>query len=202
VTSGSANGAELRAGLLFDTRREEATPTQGVFLEAMVAQSVGSAEYRRYLLSAREFFPLGEWEQWVLGFRQTTELASGSLPSYIAYERLTTWYPEDGFGGPTSIRLYSTGRYLANNRVVASADLRYKLLDVPYPTSPVRVWLLAFGDVGRLWDPGETPNLRALHWASGVGGRIQISKGTLIGVDLGLNDQDGFAFTIGTSFGF
>jgi hypothetical protein len=35
-----------------------------------------------------------------------------------------------------------------------------------------------------------------------VGGRIQISKGTLIGVDLGLNDQDGFAFTIGTSFGF
>lgn len=202
VSEGSAGGAEARVGLLYDTRREEATPTQGVFLEGMVAQSVRGKDYRRYLLSAREFFPLGEWDQWVIGLRQTTELASGTLPYYIAYERLTTWYPDDGFGGPTSIRLYSTGRYLANNRAVASADLRYKLIDVPYPTSPVRVWLLAFGDVGRLWNPGETPALTRLHWASGVGGRIQISKGTLFGVDVGLNDQDWLEFTIGTSFGF
>jgi outer membrane protein assembly factor BamA len=202
VTDGSASGAEVRAGLLFDTRQEEATPTQGLFLETMVAQSVRGADYRRYLLSAREFIALGEWDQYVIALRQTGEFASGSLPYYIAYERLTTWYPEDGFGGPTSIRLYNTGRFLANNRSVFSADLRYKLLDAPYPTSPVRVWLLAFGDVGRLWNPGQNPDLTDLHWASGVGGRIQVSKGTLIGIDVGLNDQDGLAFAIGTSFGF
>jgi hemolysin activation/secretion protein len=66
----------------------------------------------------------------------------------------------------------------------------------------VRLWFLVFGDVGRLWNPGETPSLTGLHWAAGVGSRIQIAKGTLFGLDLGVNDDQGFAFTIGTSFGF
>lgn len=200
--TGGFNGAEIRAGLLYDTRREEATPDDGFFVEGMVAQSILGEDYRRYLLSAREFFPMGEWDQWVLGFRQTVELASGTLPFYIAYERLTTWYPDDGFGGPTSIRLYDSGRFLANNRSVLSADLRYKWRDIPYPTSPVRLWMLGFADVGRLWNPGETPKLTGLHWSAGVGSRLQIGKGTLFGVDLGSTDQSLFTFAISTSFGF
>lgn len=202
VDTGRATNAELRLGLLYDSRDWEATPSRGVFIETMGARGVSGEDYQRWLVSAREFFPLDEFERWVLGFRQTAELASGPVPYYVAYERLTTWYPEDGFGGPTSIRLYDSGRYLATDRTVLSADLRFKYLDIPYPMSPVRLWFLAFADVGRLWNPDQTPSLTGLHWAAGVGSRLQIAKGTLFGLDLGVNDDQGVAFTLGTSFGF
>ena len=197
----TVNGVELRAGLLFDTRDEEASPSRGVFLEAMAAHAVSGFDYTRYLLSAREFINLGDLEQWVIALRQTVEISTGTVPVFIAYERVTTWYPEDGFGGPSSIRIYSTGRFVAPNRSVVSADLRYKLLDAPFPTAPIRVWLLGFVDAGRLWDQGEDPDLRGLHWATGVGGRLQLGKGTILGLDIGRNDES-FGFAIGTSFAF
>ena len=197
----SGSGLELRAGLLFDSRDQEASPTRGVFFEVMGAQAVSGFDYRRYLLSAREFFPIGDLEQWVLALRQTLEISEGTLPVFVAYERVTTWHPEDGFGGPTSLRIYSTGRFVAPNRSVVSADLRYKLLDAPFPTAPLRIWLLGFVDVGRLWDQGEQPDLTGLHWSTGVGGRLQITKSTIFGIDIGRNDE-AFGFGIGTSFAF
>jgi outer membrane protein assembly factor BamA len=199
--SGSANSAELRLGVLYDTRDEEATPTRGAFLEGMWATSFGDHTYDRYLVSARGFIPFGEFDDWVLGLRQTAELATGTVPFYVSYERLTTWYLEDGFGGERSLRLQPQGRYVAPNRYVASVDLRKKLYDVPWPTSPVRLWALAFADFGRLWDKGETPNIEGHHWSAGIGSRLQISKGTLFGLDIGSSDA-GPGFAISTVFAF
>ncbi len=199
--SGSANSAELRFGVLYDTRDEEATPSRGAFLEGMWATSFGDHAYDRFLLSARGFIPLGEFDDWVLGLRQTTELATGTVPFYVSYERLTTWYLEDGFGGERSLRLQPQGRYVAPNRYVASVDLRKKLYDIPWPTSPVRLWALAFADFGRLWDKGETPNIEGHHWSAGIGSRLQISKGTLFGLDIGTSDA-GPSFAISTVFAF
>lgn len=199
-TTGTSN-TEVRLGLLFDTRDEEASPTRGVFLEAMGARSVSGYGYTRTLLSAREFIHLGSLEQWVIGLRQGAELATGSVPVFVSYERLTTWYPDDGFGGPTSLRLFTAGRFLADNRAIASADLRYKWLDAPFPASPVRIWVLGFADVGRLWNRGENPAIRDWHWTTGGGARLQISKSTIIGLDLGLADG-AFGFGVGTSFAF
>jgi outer membrane protein assembly factor BamA len=192
---------ETRLGLLFDTRDFEVAPSKGVFLEVMANRAISGASYTRWLLSAREFIPLGEFQQTVLGFRQTTELARGTLPIPVAYERLTTWYPEDGFGGATSLRLFAPGRFVAPNRAVFSADWRYKMLDAPFPTSPLRLWLLGFADAGRLWNEGESPTLSDLHWDVGVGARIQIGKGTLFGLDLGRTSEH-FGFAVSTSFAF
>ncbi|MFI5206590.1 MAG: BamA/TamA family outer membrane protein [Gemmatimonadales bacterium] len=192
---------ETRVGLLFDTRDAEATPSHGVFLEVMGDRAVSGATYTRWLLSAREFIPIGGYEQTVLGFRQTAELARGTLPIPVAYERLTTWYPEDGFGGATSLRLFAPGRFVAPNRAVFSGDWRHKVLDAPFPTSPLRFWLLGFADAGRLWNEGESPTLSNLHWDVGVGARIQFGKGTLFGLDLG-RTSEAFGFALSTSFAF
>lgn len=199
--SGSASIAELRLGAVYDSRDEEATPSRGVFLEAMVATSLGDHTYNRYLLGARVFVPLNEVESWVLGLRQTTELASGNVPFYVSYERLTTWYLEDGFGGQRSLRLQPQGRYVDAKRYVASADLRHKILDIPYRASPVRLWGLAFADAGRLWNTGESISIADLHWSVGVGSRLQVSKGTVFGVDIGGSDA-GTNFAISTTFAF
>lgn len=192
---------EARLGLLFDTRDFEASPSRGLFLEVMADRAVSGANYTRWLLSAREFIPVGEYQQTVLGFRQTAELARGTLPIPVAFERLTTWYPEDGFGGATSLRLFAPGRFVAPNRVVFSADWRYKVLDAPFPTSPLRFWLLGFADAGRLWNEGESPTPSNLHWDVGVGARIQFGKGTLFGLDLGRTSER-FGFALSTSFAF
>jgi len=198
----SAHAAELRAGVLFDTRDEEASPSRGVFLEAMAVSGTGDVRYTRWLAGARAFVPLGEFEQWVVAVRQTLELSEGNVPVFVQYERLTTWYPEDGFGGPTSLRLYAPGRFVAENRGIASIDIRKKLLDFPLRTGPMRAWGLMFADAGRLWDQDASPSLRGLHWAGGIGGRLQFGKGTIFGLDLGLNGDDGFGFAFGTSFAF
>lgn len=201
IDTGSASNVELRVGLLFDTRDEEASPTRGIFLEAMAVRAVSGYRYTRYLLSAREFFPFGDLEQWVLALRQTAELSRDDLPLFVANERLTTWYPEDGFGGPTSLRLFAYGRFVAPNRSVVSADLRHKIWDMPMPTSPIRLWALGFVDVGRLWDRGEDPSVTDLHWSTGLGGRLQLGKGVLFGMDLGVNDE-GFGFGTAVTFAF
>ncbi len=195
------DNVEVRGGLLFDTRDEEASPSRGVFFEVMGVHAVSGYDYTRWLLSAREFVHLGSLEQWVIGLRQSAEIARGTVPVFIAYERLTTWYPEDGFGGPTSLRLFSIGRFVAPNRSVFSADLRYKYLDAPVAASPVRLWLLAFVDSGRLWNEGEDPTITNWHWSTGVGARLQFSKSTILGLDLGRNDG-GFGLGVGTSFAF
>jgi len=201
VNAGPKDNVEARAGLLFDTRDEEASPTRGVFLEAMAAQTLSGYDYERYLLSAREFLHWGSLEQWVLGLRQTAELATGTVPLFVQYERLTTWYPEDGFGGPTSLRLFSVGRFVAPNRAVLSADLRYKVLDAPLPTNPVRLWVLGFADAGGLWNERQRAPTRDLHWSAGAGARLQFSKSTIFGLDVGVNDE-GLGFGLGTSFAF
>lgn len=198
----SAHSAELRAGLILDTRDEEASPTRGLLAEVMGVRGAGDFRYTRWLLGARQFLPLGEFHQWVVALRQTVELSRGDVPVFVQYERLTTWYPEDGFGGPTSLRLYAPGRFVAFNSGIVSLDLRKKLLDFPLATSPMRAWALAFADAGRLWDSGERPSLRDWHWATGLGGRLQFGKGTIFGLDVGLNRDDGFSFAFGTSFAF
>ena len=199
--SGSANTAELRLGAVYDSRDQEATPSRGVFLEAMVVTSFGDHAYNRYLLGGRVFVPLNEVESWVLGLRQTTELASGNVPFFVSYERLTTWYLEDGFGGQRSLRLQPPGRFVAAKRYVASVDLRHKILDVPYPQNPMRLWGLAFADAGRLWDTGEAVSIADLHWSVGIGSRLQIAKGTVFGVDIGGSDA-GAGFAVSTTFAF
>lgn len=195
------DNVEVRGGLLFDTRDEEASPTRGVFVETMAARAVSGFRYTRFLLSSREFIHFGEFDQWVLGLRQSAEIARGTVPVFISYERLTTWYPEDGFGGPTSLRLHSIGRFVAPNRAVFSVDIRHKYYDAPLPGSPVRLWLLGFVDAGRLWNEHEDPSVRNWHWSAGGGARVQFSKSTIIGFDVGAKDG-GFGFGVGTSFAF
>lgn len=197
LDTGARSGAELRGGLLYDTRDEEASPTRGVFLEALAAHSLGLG-YTRWLLDARQFIPIGEMT--TLGLRQSVELAEGDLPFYVMYERLTSWRPEDGFGGPTTLRNHLPGRFLAPNRAVVSADIRYRKVEVPIPTSPFRIWFVGFADAGRLWMTGESPDLKGLHWDGGVGLFAQFSKSTVIGLNVGVSRVDGFEF--GTSMGF
>jgi outer membrane protein assembly factor BamA len=200
LDTGAASGAELRAGLLYDTRDEEVSPSRGVLVEALVGRGLADLAYTRYALGARLFIPVGEMT--TIGLRQSVELADGALPFYVMYERLTSWRPEDGFGGPTTLRSHLPGRFLAPNRAVLSAEIRYRKIDVPIPTSPFRIWFVGFADAGRVWMDGQSPSVADLHWDAGVGAFVQFSKSTLFGLNIGMSRVDGFEFGSAISFGF
>lgn len=193
--TGSSTSAELRGGLFFDTRDEEATPSRGVLVEALAVRGLkgsGDFDYTRYAFGAREFIPLGL--RTTLGLRQSLELSDDRLPFYIAYERLTAWRPDDGFGGPTTLRSNLPGRWIGENKALASVDLRYKYWDGAFASSPFRLWLLAFADVGRVWSHDERFETNGLHTGYGAGFRFQLSKGSLFGLDFGWSPDAHFEF--------
>jgi len=202
--TGTTSALEVRAGLLLDTRDEEMSPSRGLFLEAMAARALpqaGDLDYRRYLLSAREFFSLS-WTT-VLALRQSVEISEGPLPHYVAQERLTTWLPEDGFGSPTTLRVNLLGRWVAANKALGSVELRYKKWDYPLSeTTPVRLWLMLFADAGRLWGDGERFQWRHWHTGYGAGARLQFSRGAIFGLDAGWSPDAGINFATAFSFGF
>jgi outer membrane protein assembly factor BamA len=201
--TGSSTSLELRGGLLFDTRDEEVSPARGVFVEALWAKALkgpGNFGYTRWALGASEYVPLGF--ETVLAFRQSVQLAHGALPFYVAYERLTNWLPEDGFGGTTTLRQNIQGRWLGPNSGLASVDLRHKYWDTAIGISPIRLWLVVHADVGRVWDQGERFQWSGLHTGYGVGAIGQFGRAALFGLELGWSPDSHVQFGTTVTLGY
>jgi hypothetical protein len=201
--TGSSTSLELRGALLLDTRDEEASPSRGVFVEAMAAKALkgpGDFTYMRWALGASEFVPAGS--ETVLAFRQSVQLARGAVPFYIAYERLTSWLPADGFGGAATLRQNTPGRWLGPNTALASVDLRHKYWDTAMGTSPLRIWLVAHADAGRVW--GETERFRwsGLHSGYGVGVIGQMGRSALFGLEVGWSPDAHVQFGTTVTLGY
>ncbi len=205
LDTGTSDGLEVRGGLLFDTRDEEASPSKGIFVEALAARGVpggiGKLAYTRYALAFREFLPIFEFTS--LAFRQSVEVSRGAIPFYVSDERMTSWRPEDGFGGETSLRAHLPGRFTAPNKALLSVDWRYRDWDFwVTPTTPVRLWFLLFADVGRVWMDGEKFAPDHLHAGGGVGTRLQIGRGGFFGFDVGWSPDAHFTFTTALSLAY
>ncbi len=201
--TGSSTAFEVRGALLYDTRDEEASPSRGVFLEAIGARALkgpGDFSYTRWALGAREFIPFSL--ETILTFRQSVQLAGGSLPFYIAFERLTSWLPEDGFGGTTTLRQNIPGRWLGPNDALASVDLRHKYWDAAIGISPIRLWLVAHADVGRVWGDGERFAWSGLHTGYGAGAIFQFGRAAMFGTELGWSPDAHIQFTTTVTLGY
>jgi outer membrane protein assembly factor BamA len=201
--TGSSTNVELRGALLFDTRDEEASPSRGVFLEAIGARApkgAGDFTYTRLAFGAREFIPVSL--ETILAFRQSVQLARGALPFYIAFERLTSWLPEDGFGGTTTLRQNIPGRWLGPNDALASVDLRHKYWDAAIGISPIRLWLVAHADVGRVWNEGERFAWSGLHTGYGAGAILQFGRAAMFGTELGWSPDAHVQFNTTVTLGY
>lgn len=201
--TGSSGSFEVRGGVLFDTRDEEASPARGVFIEAMGAKALkgpGDFSYTRWAFDANEFVPAGA--ETVVALRQAVQLAAGTVPFYVEYERLTTWLPSDGFGGATTLRQNIPGRWLAPNTALASADLRYKYWDTAIGISPVRLWLVVHADAGRVWGATDPFRWSDLHSGYGVGAIGQFGRSGLFGLEVGWSPDAHVQFGTTVTLGY
>lgn len=202
--TGSAGGLSLRAGLVYDTRDDELVPSRGVVVELLGARSVvhpWAVPYTRWLAAARVFVPLGT--NLVLGVRQSVEVGTRAMPIAVMAERLTSWRPEDGFGGASTIRTSRPARWLGPNRYVVSVEVRDGVeLGAAGDGARRVLWLVPFLDVGGLWDaPGSTTPARL---RGGVGACVVLQNSPLgnLGTTLAFTGSDGFQVQLTSGFTF
>ncbi len=205
--TGSRTGVEVRGALIFDTRNEEATPSSGLFVAVIGARAVkgaGDFDYSRGAVDVREYFPLNADSTVVLASRQTVTVSSDAIPFYVAAERLTTWRPEDGFGGATTLRQNLPGRWVGPNDALASLDLRYKYWDSALGLTPIRLWLVTHADVGRVWGWGSAAKFgwQDLHSGYGVGLMLQVSRASVFGVEVGYSPDAHIQFGTTATLGY
>ena len=203
--TGAYSSLEIRGGLILDTRDEEASASRGILVEAVVARSLkgaGDFDYTRWGADAREYIPFAADRTVILALRQAVQVALGHLPFPIAYERLTTWRPEDGFGSTTTLRQNLDGRWLAPDNALASVDLRYKWWDASAGLTPIRLWLVAHADAGRVWAQNERFRWNGLHTGYGGGAIAQLGRGTFFGLEIGYSPDAHFQFNTTVTLGY
>ncbi len=204
LDTGATDGLEVRGDSSTTRATRRRPPRRGSSSRRSPRADRGGSRklaYTRYALGMREFVPIGEFT--TLAFRQSVEISRGGLPFYVSDERMTSWRPEDGFGGVTTLRAHLPGRFSAPNKALLSADLRYRNWDFwVTPTTPVRLWFLVFADVGRVWMDGETFAGDHLHAGGGVGTRLQVGRAGFFGFDLGWSPDAHFNFATALSLAY
>ena len=142
----------LNAGLLYDSRDHEYTPTRGSFTELSLQFSPGVDQdllYSRLYLGTAHFVPLyGEYL--VLGVRGILDYLWGRPPLYALGETgvLT---PLDGPGGSWTIRGVPRQRYFGKQKAIVNLELRSMLVRFNIRRARFGVGTALYFDAGRLW---------------------------------------------------
>ena len=203
--TGKYTSAEVHGALILDTRDEEASASRGVMLQLAVARALkgpGNFDYTRWSGDAREYISLAYDSSIVLTLRQAVDIAHGAIPFPIVYERLTTWRPEDGFGGATTLRQNLVGRWLGPNDAFGSVDLRYKWWDAAVGLTPLRLWLVVHADAGRVWEQNERFRWTGMHSGYGGGAIAQLGRSTFFGMEIGYSPDAHFQFNTTVTLGY
>ncbi|MDP9150140.1 MAG: BamA/TamA family outer membrane protein [Myxococcota bacterium] len=143
----------IAAGLMVDTRDSEFVTTRGVFYQAGVGWTVGSADRVNYgnasvvlahyaPLSARIFF----------ASRLVASAEFGRVPFYDLQQG-GTFEPQYLLGGETGVRGVPQGRYAGLVKMVSNTEIR----STPFPRFRIfgqsfRIGTTAFFDAGRIWE--------------------------------------------------
>jgi outer membrane protein assembly factor BamA len=181
----------VAAGLLYDSRRPEVDPRQGILAEASGQWALplpwGPGNFGGVFLSLRAYRGVTDWL--VLAGRIMAEMLAGEVPFY----EMVHWrgaIPIAGFGGFETLRGISFGRWRAPSKAVLNLEARFKVLQHPLFHRPI-VWQLAlFGDAGLVWGAGDAATASApdfpLHITGGLGIRAVYAESFVARIDVGL----------------
>ena len=151
---GGATG-QLMAGMLWDTRDNEADPTRGGVEELalrMSARPTGSRyQYAGVTLSEKRYWQLGS--RFVLAQRVTLDMLFGDVP-FFEWVNTGGVNVSEGIGGMSSVRGIERNRFAGNVKLFTNTELRYKAFDFSLFKAPVTIGGVAFMDLGRVWHPG------------------------------------------------
>jgi outer membrane protein assembly factor BamA len=187
--------AAVRAGLVADTRDNEADPHTGVLAEALVA---GARHYSRTTVAVQGYVhPL---EKLILAGRLVGERMSGA-PSISAMQVIeSSGRPYVGVGGYRSLRGYYDSRFIGPGKLLGGVEVRYALL---YAPTILELKVVGFYDVGRVYGSGSALRFttRDLHKSGGGELMLRLGRNGVLVAGAGFG-EDGGLFFFGSSWSY
>lgn len=215
---------ELKLGLVYDTRDNEADPYRGFKGEAisLISPGFGSQSYTKLYLSASAYVPLYK-EKLTFAFRAAYQgTVTGEQPFYML-QNITTLYfrqiTSEGLGGLNTIRGVLRNRVVGAGLFLSNVELRYRFASFTFLGQQ---WYLAvnpFFDAGRVvqyyrydkmttslipgvYNPGQKEKM---HMSAGAGIKAVMNRNFVISAEWGkpFNKADGDnGLSIGLNFIF
>jgi len=173
------------AGLLWDTRDHETTPTRGNFTELSVRTSPGIDADLRFVglsLITRWFYSLSG-DRLVLAVRGIGDTLFGTVPFY-ELATVGSFTRDNAPGGSGSVRGVAAQRFHGKIKVVGNVELRAQLLPFTIASQRFNLGAIAFVDAGRVWADyerveiaGEALDKGFSDFAVGVGAGLRLKWG-------------------------
>jgi outer membrane protein assembly factor BamA len=170
----------IEAGLSFDNRDDEITPTEGQWHSLKVRVSPWNLpalpyRYAQFNLTARAY--VSPWtNRLVLAGRLIADVQIGEVPFF----ELSRYDEASALGGANGVRGVPGDRYYGKRKLFGNLEARSELLFFQFWDSDYILGLTGFLDGGRLWaDNGKSPELdgTGIGLKYGVGGGLRLQKG-------------------------
>lgn len=200
--------SELTAGLQYDTRDVEVSPTRGMFHELALRgalRALGSElDYWGATLHARAWFPLfGPDAKLVAAVRGLVDVMGGEVPVSLMPFFGGLDYNKEAIGGVHSARGILRNRYVGPAKVLGNAELRWTPLTVNPLGQRFELGLAGFLDAGRVWSDLRFSEGGGLKAAGGGGLRVIWNQVFVVRADYGVGITDpttGFYLEFGQIF--
>jgi hypothetical protein len=156
-------GLDLR--YTFDSRDNATVPTAGSYLR------LGGGAYKGISTTARDYQHLfGEWtfyHSFRIPLKLTLANRVGAAKNFGRYE----FFQANVLDGNNNLRGYRRNRFAGESSFYNNTDLRLRLFNFKTYLFPGSLGLVAFHDIGRVWQPGE----ESKRWHTGYGGGLWVS---------------------------
>lgn len=167
---GSQGYAGLLGTVTLDTRDKGTLPHKGVYWRTDVTgmKGFGLAAHNYGQVLSEFTFYLNPDKDSVLVF--ASRFGGGTTLGKAAY------FQQIKLGGNQGLRGFNDGRFTGKTMVYNNLEVRFKLFDFVSYVTPGTIGGIAFNDIGRVWDPGESSS----KWHDGYGGGIYFIPAELI----------------------
>ncbi len=200
----------IKAGLVYDTRDEEAFPKKGIWADAILSYAptfLGDwdSDYTKLTLAFRQYFGFGT-RNFVIGYRLGYQgTISGAVPFHMQphiVPVIMIGASSEGLGGSRSLRGVMRNRVVGDGIVLGNAELRWRFLNTKVMKQKIYVGTNVFADVGKVvnkidfqLDPVKTQNVNLDDYFDFGNESLHLSTG--IGLKFGLNDNFILSFDYG-----
>ncbi|RRB07166.1 BamA/TamA family outer membrane protein [Larkinella rosea] len=157
--------AGVKAGFLIDSRDDKIMPTRGTYWRTELRLYDGISTYAKGL--SRLQSDLAFYASLRLPTTLTIASRVGGGVNFSDYE----FFQANTLGGLSNLRGFRRTRFAGGSTLYNNTELRLKVATVKTYLFPAYLGLLAFNDVGRVWEKGE----KSRHWHHGYGGGIWLS---------------------------
>ncbi len=182
--------SELRAGVQYDSRDIEASPTSGMYHELSVRGGLGllgsQSNYHGATLHTRLYHRVVPgYDRLVAAWRGIVDVLGGEVPFFImpSFGGLDGM---DGLGGVFSARGLLKNRFQGPAKLLLNGELRWMPVSTTVLGQAFDFSLVGFVDSGRVWSNLDLRDGGGLNTAAGGGLRIAWNREFVVRMDYGL----------------